>query len=212
MISSTCHALSRHFHPQQRPAHDAPSATRYPRRAGRPRRSGLAAGLAICLALAAPGTTSAGDCVKRVFSRYCLGGPLATLPDEQAQRGESDADGLTRYRYTDDGKPVEVGAREGRIVSVIRRERPGSYLNFTDWKVKLVRLYGRAEDLSSFPHYAASRSARLNAINAGRGFALVSWPQDGWTVSLRWNNPEHVQLEYRLEVRVDAPSTEEEGL
>ncbi|GEM_PF-1734400 len=210
MITSTCHPFSRRIRPQRRPLRHPPTAAQPPQPAGRRLRS---AWLACCVAgLLAAGTASAEDCVKRVFTRYCLGGPVAGLLDERAPSAERGDDGLTRYRLEDAGKTVVIGARDGRIVSVIRHERPGGYLNFTDWKVKLVRLYGRGEDLSSFPHYAASRSARLNAINAGRGFALASWPQDGWTVSLRWDNPDHVQLEYQLAAPVQAPPAEEEGL
>jgi hypothetical protein len=168
--------------------------------------------LALLATLALSGPAPASDCTKLVFNDYCLGGELAALLAEREPRERGETEGRQSLLFDDEGKTVEVEAIDGRIVGVLRREPPGSYLNFTDWKVKLVRLYGRAEDRSSFPAYAASRSARLNALNAGRGYSLVAWPQDGWEVSLRWDTPKYVTLEYRLDVITPEEPTPEEGL
>lgn len=163
-------------------------------------------------ALIVPPPALSEDCVKQVFRSYCLGGEISSLLQQREAQSQETRDGLLRHVFDDDGKRVEVSSRDGRIVSVTREEVPGSYLNFTDWKVKLVRLYGRNEDRSTFPSYAASRSARLNAINAGRGSALAAWPQDGWEVALRWDNPEFIRLEYHLDITDTAAPAEEEGL
>ena len=77
-------------------------------------------------------------------------------------------------------------------------EKPGSWLNYTDWKAKLLRLYGRGENLGHFPASASSRSSKLNAVNAGKGFAHTRWQLARWSVSIIWNHRDYIALHYEL--------------
>lgn len=151
----------------------------------------------------------AEPCVKKIFNRYCLGGLESTMPNGVEK--VSDSDGIEIYRVANEKKRIELTIRDGRISAVTRRETPGSWLNFTDWKAKLLRLYGRGEDIGYFPPYASSRSSRLNAINAGKGYAHTQWQQSHWLVSVIWDHRDYISLRYEL----NAPSADDgpdEGL
>ena len=171
------------------------------------RRSVLLA-LVIPLLFIARGT-AADECVKRVFNRYCLGGPIDGLATDFSQHRNSD--GTTTHRSDNSQKLIELVSEDGVITAVARRETPGDWLNFTHWKTKLIRLYGRTEDVSQFPAYATSRSSRLNAINAGKGFAHTRWQQGEWSVSLIWDHRDYITLRYDL-ISASAGSTSDEGL
>ncbi|MEM7293926.1 MAG: hypothetical protein AAF420_11105 [Pseudomonadota bacterium] len=156
-----------------------------------------------------PAAAEASECVKQIFNRFCLGGPIAKL---NADASELSSDGIeTVYQLTDRGKYVEIAERSAHIHTVMRRETPGGWLNFTEWKTKLQRVYGRGEDLGHFPAYASSRSSRLNAINAGKGYAHFRWQQSGWSVSLVWNHRDYIELRYALDEHAGG-GLDDEGL
>ena len=151
-----------------------------------------------------------GDCLKRVFNQYCLGGPASSLADPvDRQTTETGLDILT---FETAQRPVKVTVRKGRIVAVGRQEAPGTWLNFTDWRAKLVRLYRSGEDLSTLPRYATARNSRLNAIRAGKGRAHLRWPQDGWWVELIWDNTAFVLLNYELAPEAEPAPEQDLGL
>ncbi len=151
----------------------------------------------------------AEQCVKKIFNRYCLGGLESTMPNGVDKL--SDSDGIATYLVTNGNKRIELTIRDGRISAVTRHETPGSWLNFTDWKAKLLRLYGRGEDIGHFPAYASSRSSRLNAINAGKGYAHTRWQQSQWSVSVIWNHRDYIKLRYELNA-ASADDAPDEGL
>ncbi|MEM7210181.1 MAG: hypothetical protein AAF434_20335 [Pseudomonadota bacterium] len=159
----------------------------------------------------APQIALSEDCTKLIFKRYCLGGSVATLPDGVSEAIVEDGSPGTRFTDTDGDRIVDITAVDGRIARISRRQPPGNWLHFTEWKTKLVRLYGRGEDRSSFPAYAGSRSSKLNAINAGRGSALIFWQQLGWSVSLRWDHRDYITLDYELDSSNRLPE-DDEGL
>ncbi len=150
----------------------------------------------------------AEQCVKKIFNRYCLGGPESAIPDSADKT--SDAGGVATYRILDAKKRIELTTHDGRISSVTRHETPGSWMNFSDWKAKLLRLYGRGEDIGHFPAYATSRSSRLNAINAGKGYAHMRWQNTRWSVSVIWNHRDYVALHYEL--NATSQTSADEGL
>ena len=147
--------------------------------------------------LAAAPSQADEPCLKQVFNHYCLGGPAPTglTADEKGQVTIDDAKGKIALQITD-----------GRIITVSRELRPANWLNFTDLKGKLVRLYSTATDVSDFPRYATSRSSKLNAIRAGRGYAASRWEQKGWAIQLDWRSLDSMQLRYELHTPVDATS------
>ena len=146
-----------------------------------------------------------------VFNQYCLGGSternlahLATVPE-----GLETADGEKEFTFVDQGKTIILRSRNEITTVVTRHETPGSWINYTSWKVKLVRLYGRGKDLSSFPRYATSRSSRLNAINAGRGHAEFEWDQSHFAIKLIWDSPDFINLRYLLTTQpIESNNTE----
>lgn len=164
----------------------------------------LAAGVVLA-ALFSPPTTAADTCIKQVFNHYCLGAEApAELLDENNSTVEVD----------DSNGKVTLTIKDARIVAVSRDISPANWLSYTDLKVKLVRLYSTAEDISDFPRYATSRSSKLNAIRAGRGYAASRWEQDGWAVELGWRSLDNMQLRYELHTPSDAntPINALEGL
>jgi len=156
-------------------------------------------------------SAAAQECIKLIFNRYCLGGTIASLPDSATEVALEDDASTRRFTDNDGDRHVEILSVHGRIVRVSRRHPPGDWLNFTQWKTKLVRLYGSGDDRSSFPAYAGSRSSKLNAINAGRGSALLFWQQRGWSVALRWDHRDYIALDYVIDSHT-YPGADDEGL
>lgn len=148
----------------------------------------------------------AADCVKRVFNEFCLGGDLTEQQKANAQVVTGN-DSQLRFAQHPKG-PILIDRNEGQITSVTRLIKPGSWLNFTDWKVKLVRIYGRDQSQNNFPLSATSRSSKLNAINANKGYALSVWPQSGWHIALKWDDARHITLQYKLD-KLHTPNTSE---
>lgn len=148
--------------------------------------------------LATPLQAAEETCLKVVFKQYCLGGSVETLlaTHPKAEQSRS-AQGL-QLKISDSKQPLIIEAKEGKIVRISRQLKPGRWLNFENWKRKLEQHYRSAEHLGHFPAYATSRSSRLNAINAGKGFAHDRWSQKGWHVDLIWDNPNHILLSYQL--------------
>jgi len=148
----------------------------------------LAAALLLAALFSHP-TTADEACVKQVFNHYCLGGAAPSEPPV-------DDDGTVKVNDNNGG--VLLTIKDARIVAVSRDISPADWLSFTDLKVKLVRLYSTATDISDFPLYATSRSSKLNAIRAGRGYAAARWQQNGWAVELDWRSLDAMQLRYEL--------------
>ncbi len=154
-------------------------------------------------------STLAQACVKQVFNRYCLGATPGSLSISAEQI--SAQNGTVVYRVRDEKKHLELSTHNNQISAVARREAPGSWLNFTHWKAKLIRLYGQGETLGQFPDYATSRSSRLNAINAGKGFAHIRWQRGEWSVALIWDHRDYIILRYALNT-LDDTDNNSEGL
>ncbi|MGB0866213.1 MAG: hypothetical protein ACPGSC_06870 [Granulosicoccaceae bacterium] len=162
--------------------------------------------LALYLVLA-PLSLHAADepCLKRVFNQYCLGG---AAPEGAPRDSES-------HLTADAQGNIALQIREGRIVAVSRQLQPANWISFTELKVKLVRLYSTAKDVSDFPLYATSRSSKLNAIRAERGYAAARWERLGWAIQLEWRSLDHLTLRYELTTPVGpqaAPIDTLEGL
>ena len=156
----------------------------------------------------------AADCVKQVFNRYCLGGDIQEILAEVAPDRLSELTEETEkpISLVDGGKTIILTSKNGTVMDVTRLEEPGDWINYTAWKVKLVRLYGRGTELSNFPAYAGSRSSRLNAINAGRGYVEFAWEQPGFTVKLVWDHPDYIKLQYLLTSAPQSGPENTEGL
>ncbi len=143
--------------------------------------------------------TAQETCLKYVFNRYCLGGtlPAADIATMQLTRIGQDAD-ATWYRSADVNAIIDISVKNNKINAVIRRDLPAGWLNYIDWRQRLTRLYNNGEDLSQFPEYASSRSSKFNAIYTQKGFAHTLWQQEGWYISLLWQDPDHIELHYIL--------------
>ena len=101
---------------------------------------------------------------------------------------------------------------QDRVTHIWREEVPGSWINYLEWRNKLIRVYGRGEESNEFPPSAKSRSARRNAVARGEGSASTKWDQNGWQVQVFWNSTSHVALSYRLTDKQDAGGGNSEGL
>lgn len=159
-------------------------------------------------------TAQADECVKQVFNRYCLGGDVSVFLATQASPPKAilQDNGNSHYRLQNDGKTIILTTHDNTITAVTRHETPGDWINYTAWKVKLVRLYGRGQDLSDFPRYASSRSSRLNALNAGKGHAEFTWDQQNHLIKLVWDSPDFIKLTYQLSMTQAGEPENSEGL
>ena len=166
--------------------------------------------LACVVALSAATPARANqECAKLVFNVVCLGGTAATLPLEA---GDPPAGGDGELQFKNRDKNVHVELQDGRIVHVWREEAPGSWINYIDWRNKLIRVYGRGVEDKRFPPSATSRSSRHKAVTLGEGRVATSWDQQGWRVAVVWDNTDYVQLSYRLQASAVGGGGNSEGL
>lgn len=128
------------------------------------------------------------ECVKKVFDRFCLGGPIP----EGYDRLEEGA-----YIYEKDGEPpVIVGAFKERIVRVSRLYRPDGWDVYRDLLARLRARYGPGEDRSTYPEYATDDYKREIAIGAQRGEALHYWDEGEWFLMLLWSRRGGITVTY----------------
>ncbi len=137
-------------------------------------------------------------CLKQVAETFCLGGDAAAISAQGESITDNDDPELTLSDYQLDDRQLRVAARDGVIVTISRLESPGSWINYTNWKKRIIRIYGQGEDTSTLPAYATSRSSRRNAINSKKGRAAMRWPQSDWQLELIWDNTDHLELRYSL--------------
>lgn len=161
-----------------------------------PRACALA--LALGLSPAAGWAQAAGDCLKLVFGRYCLGGDVAPLlqgPPPPLAR-ESDGKGLALV-FADDPDQVYVLSYDARVYKVLRSHRVATQLRFDEIQGALREKYGPGEDRSRFPEAASNPGRRLAAIRRGEGHALYIWrPADTWHIELSWTREMGLSLAY----------------
>jgi hypothetical protein len=130
------------------------------------------------------------DCLKKVFGSFCLGSSVSSLPPNPSRKTD---DG---WSYADP-QPTIVTLVDGRVAAVGRQYSPGTWLTYRDLEGTLIEKYGPGKDLSFFPFYHADDpDTRATAFALKRARAVRSWQQEGYTIQLRWENREHVVLNY----------------
>jgi len=169
----------------------------------------ITAALCAAMLLTARPASANDDCVKLVFNAVCLGGSVQSLPRDA---GPVPASGNGELRFKHRDKIVHVELKDSLVVHVWREEPPGSWINYLDWRNKLIRVYGRGTEEKDFPPSATSRSSRLNAVVRGEGRVTTFWQQPGWRVAVIWDTQEYVQLSYRLRDPAETGSSGSEGL
>lgn len=137
-----------------------------------------------------------GECLKEVFNRYCLGGPIAAVIEQSAPKHQFSSRGGEVFSFQDGSDLTMVTTYEGLIDSVARPYKPGSMLTFGKVRVQLVKLYGKPQRRSRLPDYARSTSDIETAIAIGRGMVVDRWQQEGWRVDLVWTTDKYIDLVY----------------
>ncbi len=128
--------------------------------------------VALSLALVAPPAT-AGDCLKMVFGKHCLGG--------EAEKDPETADDVT------------VRVHDGRTAWVERMYKPGNMLMYMTVIVQLEQKYGAGLDFDYFGGYHGREGL---AVSRAQGFGLRKWPMGQWEIRLTWVSPEGILLRY----------------
>jgi hypothetical protein len=158
----------------------------------------LVLALALSLASVAGPASAAGECLKLVFGRYCLGGaagPLLQAPFQPSIQ-ETQGKGLALV-FEDEPDRVYVLSYTGRVYKVLRAHRVETQLRFDEIAALLRQKYGPGEDRSRFPEYATTPGRRLAAIRRGEGRALLVWrPADAWHIELSWTREMGLALAY----------------
>ncbi len=131
------------------------------------------------------------ECIKKVFSLFCLGETIQTPSDQFIQQ-----ENTSTYLFRN--SKIFITLEQGKITRISRHIPPGDWLNYFNWTDKLTTKYGPGEDLSQFPPSSSSRSSRLKAIIFHKGFARQIWQQKDWSVEVLWDSPDYIQMIYKL--------------
>jgi hypothetical protein len=142
-------------------------------------------------------SASAEDtCLKQVFNRYCLGGEVAPLMQQQPAVTQNEGERLALIFYYGPDR-IYVLAFRGLIYKVLRQYRTTTQLRFDELYRLLRDKYGPGEDRSRFPAYASSPGRKQSAIRRGEGLAKHVWePGDGWHMELSWTRELGLSLAY----------------
>ncbi len=144
---------------------------------------------------AAPAAAQDG-CLKQVFNRYCLGGDVTPLMQQQPAVTQNDGERLALIFYHGPDR-VYVLAFRGRIYKVLRQYRTTTQLRFDELYGVLREKYGPGEDRSRFPGYATNPGRKQSAIRRGEGLAKHVWePSADWTIELAWTRELGLALAY----------------
>ena len=139
------------------------------------------------ISFAVPSVTFADDkvCLKKVFHKYCLGGPVEDLPKSQ-HHDKSETGG--RYKFKDG---IFVRSFEGRVLTVMKHLGAGrrySWMKYLTITGKLKNKYGEpTTDNSYFPAYADDPSDKETQISIGGGRIAMVWQQKGWNIFFYWD-------------------------
>lgn len=136
-------------------------------------------------------------CKAMVLRRYCLGGSILELLEEREPYRQREVEDTIQYDFRDKYRVTTVIAYDGRIMSIIRLERPAGWRIFRGLLRQLERNYGMGEDHSTFPSYAEDHKSRQQAIYSNQGEALQIWERLGWSIRLRWNNTKWIEMRFR---------------
>lgn len=156
----------------------------------------LAAWLLLGLAGASAPAMAQDACLKQVFNRYCLGGDVAPLLQQQPAVTQQDGERLALIFYQGPDR-VYVLAFRGRIYKVLRQYRTTTQLRFDELYGLLREKYGLGEDNSRFPGYATTPGRKQSAIRRGEGLAKHRWePSPDWLIELSWTRELGLALAY----------------
>ncbi len=161
----------------------------------------LAAAMGAASSLVLPGPAAAANapqpCLKLVFNRYCLGGDVNALAQQQPPALRQDQGERVALIYYEGRDRVYVLAWRGAIYKVLRDHRIASKLHYEDLYQILRRKYGEGEDRSSFPADAVTPGRKQIAIRRGEGRAVHVWDGGaGWHVELSWTRETGLALAY----------------
>ncbi|WP_295541582.1 hypothetical protein [uncultured Thiohalocapsa sp.] len=153
--------------------------------------------LALLLAAAPAAANAPQPCLKLVFNRYCLGGSVNVVAQQQPPALRQDQGERVALVYYEGHDRVYVLAWRGAVYKVLRDHRIASRLHYEDLYQILRRKYGEGEDRSSFPEDASTPGRKQIAIRRGEGRAVHVWETDaGWHVELSWTRETGLALAY----------------
>ncbi len=136
-------------------------------------------------------------CLKLVFNRYCLGGDINALAQQQPPAMRQDQGERVALVYYEGRDRVYVLAWRGAAYKVLREHRIASQLRYEDLYLLLRDKYGAGEDRSSFPPDARTPGRKQIAIRRGEGRAVHVWEAGaGWHIELSWTRETGLALAY----------------
>lgn len=136
-------------------------------------------------------------CLKLVFNKYCLGGDVNALAQQQPPALRQDQGERVALIYYESRDRDYVLAWRGAVYKVLREHRIASQLQYEDLYRLLREKYGEGEDRSSFPAYAHTPGRKQISIRRGEGRAVHVWETGlGWHIELSWTRETGLALAY----------------
>ncbi len=138
------------------------------------------------------------SCLKQVFGEYCLGGSLQQLLQRKPGGMPQQHGDRSAVIYLQGRGRVYVMAYRDRIYKILQTYEPATQVTLKDLNERLNAKYGPFQDLSLYPGYARTQSAKIGAIRRGEGELKYSW-QSGegpWRIELGWTRKLGISLAY----------------
>jgi hypothetical protein len=140
-----------------------------------------------------------GDCLKRVFGEFCLGGSLSQLmqrrPGGMPARSKGERSAVV---FLQGRERIYVMAYQGRIYKVLRTYEPAGHAKLKELRQRLEAKYGPSREQSRFPAYARTLAAKIGAIRRGDAELRYGWQSavGAWRIELTWTRELGVSLAY----------------
>lgn len=142
---------------------------------------------------------SGDDCMKRVFTHYCLGGSMPQQLVRHPPGTEPIVNGdHTGIIYAQGRERIYVMAYRDRIYKVLKAYDRPSQVTLQRLQHTLRNKYGNPQDVSILPGYARSMTAKVGAVRRGEGEILYRWQPPGanWRIELAWTRKLGISLAY----------------
>ena len=133
---------------------------------------------------------------ERAFGFYCLGSNIKKLLDQRKPLRQHTKGSLTIFDFRERRGLTSVTTFQGKILSASRTDRPANLQTLLAVKRRIEKLYGKADDKSTFT--AETKSARNMefAVYNKKAKAHYVWIMSGWRIDTVWDNIRDIRITF----------------
>ncbi len=130
------------------------------------------------------------------FGYYCLGGSIKELLDQRSPLRQHAEDDLYVFDFRERRGLTTITTFQGKILSVSRSDRPANWQTAMAVRQRIERLYGKADDRSTFAADIDTPRQLEFAVYKGKAKAHYVWPMSGWRIDVVWDDIRNIDITF----------------